>query len=540
MKTSLVISTALFCLSYVFGQEKPAASTERPASKWEAAISAFEAQDETSPATPGQTLFIGSSSIRMWNLEESFPDHQTLNRGFGGSELSDAIEFAPRIVYPYKPSTIFLYAGDNDIANGKTASAVFDDFVTFSDLVRKHLPDTRLIFISIKPSLKRWTQWPEMQRANDMILGYARSIANREFADIARVTLGDDLQPVKDLFIGDLLHLSKSGYAAWAEAIAPLLDDTEGARRIEFLNYPGCIELTNKVATRAVLGHHVGGRVLVYSQDDKNALYLDPNEAKWGTPGGPKRPSSAGRFDIGPEYLIPSRPVLWSGEWQSEITGPRSARLTSQEDPSTGVQLIREFELAEDSSHLSCRQIIRNTSDKTKQWCHWSRTLAIHGGIPIVPLTPATSKFPNGYIMMETRDQMNIAPEDPNIRRKGRYLEITAPPEYPKLGMDSHAGWFAYQMPNDFAFVKRFIADPARVYNEIAGLTISVWYPKKGRTPACELEPIGPREDIAPGDSASFTEHWWLVPNKFPAEGCGLDLDALGAKIESETTPADQ
>ena len=120
----------------------------------------------------------------------------------------------------------------------------------------------------------------------------------------------------------------------------------EGARRVKLMNYDDCIELFNKETT-VTLGHHVGGRVLKYAHRGQNALYLNPNEAKWGTPDAPRRPpSSAGRFDIGPELLVPRRDVLWSGKWSAEITGPRAARLTSQPDRATGVQLIREFELA--------------------------------------------------------------------------------------------------------------------------------------------------------------------------------------------------
>ena len=128
----------------------------------------------------------------------------------------------------------------------------------------------------------------------------------------------------------------------------------EGAKRIKFLNYPDCLELTNDVGTVAVIGHHVGGRVLQYSQGGKEALYLNPKEALWGTPDAPKRPpASAGRFDIGPEYLVPPRPKLWAGTWKSEITGPRTVRLTSEIEPAAGVRLIREFKLAQKSSHLA-------------------------------------------------------------------------------------------------------------------------------------------------------------------------------------------
>ena len=116
-----------------------------------------------------------------------------------------------------------------------------------------------------------------------------------------------------------------------------------------------------------------------------------------------------------------------------------------------------------------------------------------------------------------------------------QFLEIVGPPAFPKLGFDAHAGWFAYQMPNDLAFVKRYATYPDRVYNEVAGLTISIWYPKAEQVPAVELEPIGPRSTLAPGESAAFTEHWWLLENPFPRAGAALDLPKLAAKVATET-----
>ena len=183
----------------------------------------------------------------------------------------------------------------------------------------------------------------------------------------------------------------------------------EGVRRIKVLNYPDCFELTNG-DTRVTLCHQVGGRVLEYSWKGRNALYLDPREEKWGTPGGPKAPSSAGRFDIGPEYLIPQRDKLWVGEWQAEAIGPRAVRLTSQPDDATGVQLIRNFRLAATGTHLACEQIIRNISQEPKYWTHWSRTFAVHGGIGIIPQTPDTRRFPNGFVMYNQGAEHSIPP----------------------------------------------------------------------------------------------------------------------------------
>lgn len=105
-------------------------------------------------------------------------------------------------------------------------------------------------------------------------------------------------------------------------------------------------------------------------------------------------------------------------------------------------------------------------------------------------------------------------------------------PKHPKLGMDSYAGWFAYLMKNDTMFVKRFPTYRDRVYNEVAALTLSVWY---SDGPVVELEPIGPRQRLEPGQSASFTETWWLLPHTFPTKGAQIDLISLEAKVEEAT-----
>ena len=115
------------------------------------------------------------------------------------------------------------------------------------------------------------------------------------------------------------------------------------------------------------------------------------------------------------------------------------------------------------------------------------------------------------------------------LRTRDGFLEIIGPPEHAKLGMDSHAGWFAYLMRNDVLFVKRYKTYPDRAYNEMAALTISIWYKDDE---VCELEPIGPKENITPGQSTRFTEDWWLLPHPFPADGTDVDLNAVTDLVE--------
>lgn len=289
---------------------------------------------------------------------------------------------------------------------------------------------------------------------------------------------------------------------------------------IRYHGYQRAVLISNPT-TRVVLCPEVGGRVLEYSINGRNALYLSEAEKAW-QPG--ERPqSSAGRFDIGPEYTIPKRPTLWTGAWTTTINGPRDVTLTSQPDEATGVRLIRRFVLQERSSHLACTQTIENVSEETKEWCHWSRTFAVGRGICVIPLTtdgPA-SRFPRQYVMYPGRGLINVEPSDPAIREVDGTLQIFPTPAHAKLGFDSYAGEIHYLAPNDLLFVKRFATYPDRVYNEAAGLTISVWYPDREMV---ELEPIGPREQIPPGGRASFTEHWYLGEFAFPGTDSGVDL----------------
>jgi hypothetical protein len=301
------------------------------------------------------------------------------------------------------------------------------------------------------------------------------------------------------------------------------------AETLTYVGYPDCIELKNRT-TRVILCPAAGGRVLVYALDGENSLYLEEEETGQPFVPGAKASMSAGRFDIGPEKIIPPRETLWSGKWDGQITGARSARLTSQKDEATGTQLIRDFILSERGTHLACTQTIVNISDRTTEWCHWSRTFAKGNGICVIPLTEP-SRFPNHYVMYEGGDLINLRPVDPHIRARDGFLEITGVPKHPKLGMDSQAGWFAYLMRHDVCFVKAFGVDPDRVYNEVAGLTISIWYPEDRRV---ELEPIGPRERLEPGESASFTEHWWLLPYPYPDDGQQVDLHKLGGLVKRD------
>jgi hypothetical protein len=271
--------------------------------------------------------------------------------------------------------------------------------------------------------------------------------------------------------------------------------------------------------------------VLEFSVNGTDAMYFDEAEKNW-KPGKP-RPASAGRFDYGPELTVTPHPKAWSGEWTAEITKTGAVKLTSPREDA-GIQLVREFRLVPhgESVGLSCKQTMTNIGKETREVCHWGRSFSPGGGVCVVPLGDRPSRFPSKYAMYEDGAVINVRAKDANIRERDGFLEILAPPRKPKLGFDSYAGWLAYVMPNDRVFVKRFATVPDRVYNEAAGLTLSVWYPPSRMI---ELEPIGPRERLKPGASASFTEDWWLLSHPFPKKGEQIDLKALAAQVARQT-----
>ncbi len=209
----------------VAGESQPwkvAAMHESPYSVWEKSIEAFEEKDKSARYSASSIVFIGSSSVRGWKtLGEDFPDMPILGRGFGGSQMIDSIMYAHRIVLPYQPSAVAVYAGDNDIGYGKSAEHVFDDFKTFVETLHATDPKIRIGFIAIKPSIKRWSLWPEMKKANEMVADYAKSNSLVTYLDIATPMLGSNGEPKPELFVKDGLHMTRAGYEVWTSVVLP-------------------------------------------------------------------------------------------------------------------------------------------------------------------------------------------------------------------------------------------------------------------------------------------------------------------------------
>lgn len=218
---------ALVCAVAAMGgpvaAQQGAAAQAAPAA-WQKEMAGFEAEDAASAPVPGGIVFVGSSSIRLWDLRQSFPDLEPVNRGFGGSEIADSVEHVDLLVLRHKPRTVIFYAGDNDLAAGKTPAVVAADYRAFVGKVRAALPQTRIAFIAIKPSLLRWAIVGKVREANALIRAYSESDDRLGFVDVDGPMLGWDEKPRKDLLQADGLHLTPKGYELWNTLVRPFLD----------------------------------------------------------------------------------------------------------------------------------------------------------------------------------------------------------------------------------------------------------------------------------------------------------------------------
>ena len=199
-----------------------AASSPLQLDRHENEIRAFETADRALMPAPGGIVFTGSSSIRLWrSLGSDFAGLPVLNRGFGGSTLPEVNHYFSRVVVPYRPRTIVLYAGDNDIAIGRTPQQVASDYRTFVRLVRDSLRDARIVFVGIKPSPSRWRMVEQQREANRLIREIVATDPLQSFVDVFAPMLGANGRPRPEFFIADSLHMTPAGYVVWRAQVAP-------------------------------------------------------------------------------------------------------------------------------------------------------------------------------------------------------------------------------------------------------------------------------------------------------------------------------
>ena len=189
-------------------------------------IQNFKKSDSIHFPPKNAILFVGSSSIRKWeDVQDYFPDETVINRGFGGSELTDATRYANDIIIPYHPRQIVIYSGENDLAYSDTITAeiVLRRFEKLFNIIRGAMPHVPIIYISIKPSPSRKNLTSEMEKANKLISNFLHSKKNTVFIDVYHKMLDESGNPMPDIFLDDNLHMNAKGYHIWQKAIEPYL-----------------------------------------------------------------------------------------------------------------------------------------------------------------------------------------------------------------------------------------------------------------------------------------------------------------------------
>ncbi|MBV0881296.1 GDSL family lipase [Noviherbaspirillum sp. L7-7A] len=193
--------------------------------RWTSSFDAFANADKQQMPAPGGVLFVGSSSIRLWdNLEQQFNTAPiVVKRGFGGSRMEDCAAHLSRLVIPYKPRTVVIYAGENDLAEGRRPEQVLKSFTRFVEGVRAALPATRIAYVSIKPSIARAGMLDDIRATNALISDYVSQLDNARYIDVFTPMLDSRGAPRAELFREDRLHLNQAGYALWHDLISPSL-----------------------------------------------------------------------------------------------------------------------------------------------------------------------------------------------------------------------------------------------------------------------------------------------------------------------------
>jgi lysophospholipase L1-like esterase len=208
------------CTRAVPGHPAPALDPTR----FEGEIRAFEAADRADPPPLGGVVFTGSSSIKNWhNVGADFLGVPVLNRGFGGSTLADVVYYADRVVLPYRPRLVVLYAGDNDLVEGRMPERVVADYRAFVARLRSALPAARLVFVSIKPSPSRRAYIDRARETNQRIRGEIARDSLQTYVDVFTPMLDPAGQPRPALFLADSLHLTRAGYLLWRTLLRPVV-----------------------------------------------------------------------------------------------------------------------------------------------------------------------------------------------------------------------------------------------------------------------------------------------------------------------------
>ncbi len=189
-------------------------------------ILAFKKADSLAFPGTGKILFTGSSSFTLWkNVQDDFPGHPIINRGFGGSSLTDLIRYAADVIFPYRSKQIVIYCGENDLAasDNVTGRMVFKRFRQLFGMIRNEQPGVPVAYVSMKPSPSRRHLMMKLSEGNLLIKKFLKKKRNTVFIDVYHTMLKADGTPEAGIFLSDSLHMNRQGYAIWKKLIEPHL-----------------------------------------------------------------------------------------------------------------------------------------------------------------------------------------------------------------------------------------------------------------------------------------------------------------------------
>ena len=205
----------------------PGAYKREIPARTEATAKRYEEEAKLNTPPEEAVMFVGSATIAGWDLERWFPEFTTIKRGWGGCMIDECTALADRTILAHNPSTIVLYAGDNDIWLNKSPELTLQHYKEFVAKVRGPMPNVQIIFISIRYSIARWDWVEPMRKANELIAEYIKSDPNSYYVDINKGMIGPDGTPRKDFLASDDLHLSEGGFALWSAAVSPVIKAAE-------------------------------------------------------------------------------------------------------------------------------------------------------------------------------------------------------------------------------------------------------------------------------------------------------------------------
>lgn len=211
--------------------KKPTEQSYKSPLAFTAEVNNYLQQDKYKPVKKHGIVITGSSSVRVWqpDIHNDFTQVDIIARGFGGSNMNDLLYFSEALITQYQPRAVAIYEGDNDIAQGISPELILKKFIELDNKIKQALPDIRLYFISIKPSIARQSMWPKMVATNQLIQEACNVMEHCTYIDVASKLLEGGLLK-QDVFIEDGLHLNKKGYQLWSEAVVGVIEANEARK----------------------------------------------------------------------------------------------------------------------------------------------------------------------------------------------------------------------------------------------------------------------------------------------------------------------